>query len=110
MVRNNETGPLLTVREVARLLHIHSNTVRRWSDRGIIRAYRITRRGDRRFRREDIAHFLDELNASNGDEKEASSTQKEDDNNTNIEPILEHLLKSIQDADSPPVFSHRHPR
>ena len=103
-------GPLLTVREVARLLHIHGNTVRRWSDRGIIRAYRITRRGDRRFRREDIAHFLDELNASNGDEKEASSTQKEDDNNTNIEPILEHLLKSIQDADSSPVFSHRHSR
>ena len=110
MVRNNETGPLLTVREVARLLHIHSNTVRRWSDRGIIRAYRITSRGDRRFRREDITHFLAELNASNGDEKEASLTKKEAENYINIEPMLEHLLNSIQDADSPPVFSHRHPR
>ncbi len=56
--------PMLTVREVARLLNIHGNTVRRWSDQGIIRAYRITRRGDRRFRREDITHFLTELNAS----------------------------------------------
>lgn len=103
-------GPLLTVREVARLLHIHSNTVRRWSDRGIIRAYRITRRGDRRFRREDIARFLAELNASNGDEKEASSTQKQAESHTKIDPTLEHLLNSIQDADSPPVFSYRHPR
>ena len=64
MVEDNQMGPLLTVREVAHLLHIHSNTVRRWSDRKIIKAYRITRRGDRRFRREDITHFLTELNAN----------------------------------------------
>ena len=63
MISEEEMGPMLTVREVGRLLHIHSNTVRRWADRRIIRAYRITRRGDRRFRREDIAHFLAELNA-----------------------------------------------
>ena len=59
----SDNGPMLTVREVARLLHIHSNTLRRWSDRGVIRAYRITRRGDRRFRQEDIDRFLAELNA-----------------------------------------------
>ena len=54
-VNNSELGPLLTVRDVARLLHVHSNTVRRWSDQGLLRAYRISRRGDRRFRREDVA-------------------------------------------------------
>jgi len=74
MATNNETGPMLTVREVARLLHIHSNTVRRWSDQGRIRAYRITPRGDRRFRREDIARYLAELNADRGAERETSST------------------------------------
>jgi len=58
-----EIEPMLTIREVTQLLHIHSNTLRRWSDAGIIKAYRITRRGDRRFRREDIARFLAELNA-----------------------------------------------
>ena len=63
MVKDNQMSPLLTVREVARLLHIHSNTARRWSDRGIIRAFRITPRGDRRFRREDIARYLADLNA-----------------------------------------------
>ena len=74
MVNHDRLSPLLTVREVARLLHIHSNTVRRWSDRGLIRAYRISRRGDRRFKREDIARFLAELNANKGDERRTSST------------------------------------
>ena len=59
MVIDNRVDPLLTVREVAQLLHIHNNTVRRWSDQGIIRTYRISRRGDRRFKREDINRFLD---------------------------------------------------
>jgi len=76
MVSDNEIGPMLTIREVAELLHIHSNTLRRWADQGIIRAYRITRRGDRRFMREDIAHFLAELNVNRGNQKRTGSTQR----------------------------------
>jgi excisionase family DNA binding protein len=53
-----QISTMLTVREVSRLLHVHSNTLRRWSDQGIIRAYRIGPRGDRRFRPEDIAVLL----------------------------------------------------
>jgi len=68
----DEIRPMLTVKEVAQLLHIHSNTVRRWANQGIIRAYRITRRGDRRFRREDISHFLAELSTNGYNIKEAS--------------------------------------
>jgi len=62
MVTDNHMGNMLTVREVAGLLHVHPNTLRRWSDAGTIRAYRITSRGDRRFMRQDVARFLDELN------------------------------------------------
>ncbi len=62
MVDERQIRPMLTVREVAELLHIHTNTVRRWSDQGVLRAYRIAHRGDRRFRREDVARFLAELN------------------------------------------------
>lgn len=72
MVNYDQLGPMLTVREVARLLHIHSNTVRRWSDQGIIRAYRVTRRGDRRFQREDITRFLMQLNTNKEDKENLS--------------------------------------
>jgi excisionase family DNA binding protein len=62
MAYERQIRPMLTVREVAEMLHIHTNTVRRWSDQGVLRAYRITHRGDRRFRREDVALFLADLN------------------------------------------------
>jgi len=76
MADRNEIKPMLTVREVARLLHVHANTVRRWSDRGIIKAYRITSRGDRRFRLEDVAYFIAELNVGEGDESKAHLDQR----------------------------------
>jgi len=55
-----ESKVMLTAGEAAQLLGIHVNTVRRWSKKGILRAYRICSRGDRRFRREDIDRFLEE--------------------------------------------------
>ncbi len=50
---------MLTSTQVARILNLHINTVRRWSNQGILKAYRIGPRGDRRFRREDIDSFLE---------------------------------------------------
>jgi excisionase family DNA binding protein len=44
----------LTATGVARLLNIHPSTARRWADKGILKAYRIGSRQDRRFKREDI--------------------------------------------------------
>lgn len=60
MANHEEINPMLTTSDVARLLNVHMNTVRRWSNQGILRAYRIGSRGDRRFRREDIDLFLSE--------------------------------------------------
>lgn len=51
-------GSMLTTGEVARLCDVHARTVRRWSDQGILKAYRIGPRGERRFRREDVAVFF----------------------------------------------------
>jgi excisionase family DNA binding protein len=51
---------MLTVREVARILNVHINTVRRWNGKGVLKAYRVGPRGDRRFSREDISLFLTE--------------------------------------------------
>jgi len=76
LVDGEQMGNMLTVQEVARLLHIHPNTLRRWSNRGLIKAYRITPRGDRRYRREEILDFLARLNANHGDGRPADNGQE----------------------------------
>jgi excisionase family DNA binding protein len=62
MARNNNNGSngMLTTRQLARLLNVHINTVRRWDERGVLKAYRLGPRGDRRYNREDIDVFLAE--------------------------------------------------
>ena len=90
MVDDNEIGLMLTVREVAQLLSLHTNTVRRWSDLGIIRAYRINDRGDRRFQREEIIGFLAKLHANAGDERKAKLTQAAD-----VETSWERFVSQI---------------
>ena len=54
----NEVGKLLTASEVADMLHIHVNTVKRLGDRGEIPFFRVVKRGDRRFRYDDVIEFL----------------------------------------------------
>ncbi len=55
---NRGRSSMMTTSGVAKMLHIHINTVRRWSNQGILKPYRIGPRGDRRFVRDDIANFL----------------------------------------------------
>jgi excisionase family DNA binding protein len=49
---------LLSTPDAAEFFHVHPNTVRRWSDTGMIPAYRVGKRFDRRFRRTDLEKFL----------------------------------------------------
>jgi excisionase family DNA binding protein len=56
--RSGSPGGLLSTTDVAEFLHVHPNTVRRWSDAGMIPAYRVGERLDRRFRRTDVRKFL----------------------------------------------------
>ena len=60
MTSVNRSETMLTASELANLLNVHINTVRRWSNRGILKVYRIGPRGDRRFSKEDIDSFLAE--------------------------------------------------
>lgn len=62
---NRET-PLLTISEAAEFLHVHANTLRRWSDTGLLVSYRISSRGDRRFFKEDLIRFLTDYNSYRG--------------------------------------------
>jgi excisionase family DNA binding protein len=59
-VSSPDRNEMLRISEVARILGLHPNTVRRWSDKGRIKSYRMGDRGDRRYRREDIDRFLNE--------------------------------------------------
>ncbi len=64
MAKEEQMERMLTIREVSQILHIHSNTVRRWANQGLLKAYRVTSRGDRRFKQEDIVRFLAEFNGN----------------------------------------------
>jgi excisionase family DNA binding protein len=54
----NRLGPMLTASEVAGMLHLHVNTVKRLGDRGELPFYRVCKRGDRRFLLADVMSFL----------------------------------------------------
>jgi excisionase family DNA binding protein len=66
--QNSQIEPMLTTSEVARILNVHINTVRRWSNQGALKAYRIGSRGDRRFRKDDV----DALFKGNGNSKKGN--------------------------------------
>jgi len=51
---------MLTLRKVADYLNVHRNTLRRWVREGRIKASRINKRGDMRFRYDDVKSFLEE--------------------------------------------------
>ncbi len=50
---------LLTVGEACKMLNVCPNTMRVWSDKGLIPSYRIGQRRDRRFLAQDILDFLE---------------------------------------------------
>ena len=79
---------LLTVQEVSDLINVHPNTVRQWSDQGLIKSYRIGPRGDRRFRQEDVTSFLNVKSKNNG------NTVLIVDDDVTVCDILQDIVKS----------------
>ena len=54
----NKNNNLLKIHEVAKLLSVHPNTLRKWDKKGILVAIRFGDRKDRRYRKEDITRFV----------------------------------------------------
>ena len=84
MANPRRIEPMLTTSDVARLLNVHINTVRRWSNQGTLKTYRIGARGDRRFRREDIANFLSPETGTDGGNGDSTSVKKQSSANNRV--------------------------
>lgn len=48
----------VSISEAAGLLYVHTNTLRRWANIGLIEYARVGPRRDRRFRRSDVSRFM----------------------------------------------------
>ncbi|MFC1600592.1 helix-turn-helix domain-containing protein [Patescibacteria group bacterium] len=57
-----EISELLTLSEVAEILNVHPNTLRKWDKEGILKAIRFGERGDRRYNKEDIKKLVKSRN------------------------------------------------
>ena len=55
------TRELLNVRDTARTLGVHENTIRNWAERGILRAVRLPGSGYRRFAVQDVERLHAEM-------------------------------------------------
>jgi excisionase family DNA binding protein len=53
---------ILTLKEACELLNCHPNTLRNWDNEGTLKAIRFGRRGDRRYRKEDILSIIKKQN------------------------------------------------
>lgn len=49
---------ILTLKQACELLNCHPNTLRNWDNKGILKAIRFGRRGDRRYNKEDVLKLL----------------------------------------------------
>jgi excisionase family DNA binding protein len=56
----NIASPMLSVSAVCQILHIHPNTLRRWTNQGWIKCIRLGKAKHRRYRNNDIQAFLSE--------------------------------------------------
>ena len=62
MSNNKNLVPLevLTLSKLASLIKVHQNTLRNWDRNGVLKAVHLGRRGDRRYRQDDIMIFIEQ--------------------------------------------------
>lgn len=54
----NDLPKLLTIKQAAEILNVHTETLRRWDKDGKLKAVRINKRGDRRYKPEDLEKLI----------------------------------------------------
>lgn len=58
MNKTKSSQGLLRMQQASMTIAVHPNTLRRWCDQGLLKCYRIGKRGDRRFKIEDLEELL----------------------------------------------------
>jgi excisionase family DNA binding protein len=59
MIGEEDKNVMFSVADVATILNVHANTVRKWSDEGRIKSCRVGARGDRGFTPDDLKEFIE---------------------------------------------------
>lgn len=54
----NKEKELLTINEVAKILDVHPETLRRWDNEGKLKAVRVGERGHRKYKKSEIQALL----------------------------------------------------
>lgn len=49
---------LLTLKQTCDILKVHPNTMRKWDREGILKAVRFGKRGDRRYKEDDVKNLI----------------------------------------------------
>lgn len=62
MNTKQELPELLTLKQTCELLKVHSNTLRQWDEKGILKAVRFGARKDRKYRKADLEKFINTKN------------------------------------------------
>ena len=55
---NKKKDEIITLAEACAILHCHPNTLRKWDNKGFLKAIRFGTRKDRRYRKSDILKVL----------------------------------------------------
>lgn len=58
MKTEDKVPEILTMRETCEILKVHSNTLRQWDKKGILKAVRYGARKDRRYKRDEVLKLL----------------------------------------------------
>jgi excisionase family DNA binding protein len=57
---NEKKDEIITLAEACDILGMHPNTLRKWDNKGFLKAIRIGTRRDRRYRKSDILKLLNQ--------------------------------------------------
>jgi excisionase family DNA binding protein len=56
--KSDKLPDVLTLKQACEILNCHPNTLRNWDNQGTLKAIRFGKRGDRRYKKEDILKIL----------------------------------------------------